>query len=144
MIWFKVIALVKLKWQVHNPIHATDLFRYPLKKSENQGRGAMSSFVVRYFIYTKLTGLNSAMKLSFACRQPVIFAKSIGWFFAKNNECCQLPTSFPVYLFTIKRRRKKKPWNPWNMRLKFVQIEGIFFRIKYGIRGRQYWKHYYR
>ena len=61
------------------------------------------------------------------------------WFFRFNNikyvsliHTLVLSASF----------RKKRPRNNSNTSLKFVQIEGIFFRINYGIHGRRYWDHY--
>ena len=53
-----------------------------------------------------------------------------------NNFCILVPSAS----FGYKRKAKKRPWNTWNMWFKFFQIEGIFFRINYGIRGRWYWK----
>ena len=45
--------------------------------------------------------------------------------------------------FCYKRKAKKRPWNTSNTWLKFAQIEDIFFRINYEIRGRRYWKYQY-
>ena len=39
------------------------------------------------------------------------------------------------------RKAKKRPWNTSNAWLESAQIEGIFFRINYGIRTRRYWEH---
>ena len=40
--------------------------------------------------------------------------------------------------FRCKKKVKNRPWNTSSMRLKFAQIEGIFFRINDGIRGWRY------
>ena len=50
------------------------------------------------------------------------------------------PTSSPAHLFA-KRKAKKRPCNTSNRWSKFAQIESIFLRINYGIRGRRYWEH---
>ena len=52
-------------------------------------------------------------------------------------------TLFPAHLFAMTGRRKRGPgpWNTSNTWLKFSQIEGIFLKTNYGIRGRRYWKH---
>ena len=41
----------------------------------------------------------------------------------------------PRTSFRYNRKAKKRPWNTSNTRFEFAQIEGIFFRINYGIRG---------
>ena len=46
----------------------------------------------------------------------------------------------PSTSFRYKRKAKSRPWNTLNTLLKFDQIEGIFFRINYGMHGRRYWK----
>ena len=38
----------------------------------------------------------------------------------------------------IVRKAKKRPWNTLSTSLAFAQVEGIFFRINYGTRGRRY------
>ena len=46
----------------------------------------------------------------------------------------------PSTSFRYERKAKERPWNTSNTWLKYVQIEGIFFRINSGIRGRWHWK----
>ena len=46
----------------------------------------------------------------------------------------------PSASFRYKRRAKKRLWNTLDTWSKFAQIEGIFSRINYEIRGRHYWK----
>ena len=46
----------------------------------------------------------------------------------------------PSASFRYKRKAKKRPWNTLITWSKFAQMEGIFFRINYEIRGRYYWK----
>ena len=41
----------------------------------------------------------------------------------------------------FRRKAQKRPWNTSNKRSKLAQIEGIFLKINYRIRGRRYWKH---
>ena len=47
----------------------------------------------------------------------------------------------PSLSFRYKRSAKKRHWNTSNTWLEFAQIESIFFRINYGIRGWWYWKY---
>ena len=47
----------------------------------------------------------------------------------------------PSASFCYNRKAEKKPWNTSNRWIKFGQIEEIFFRINYGIRGQRYWKY---
>ena len=47
----------------------------------------------------------------------------------------------PSVSFRYKRKAKKRLWNTSNTRSKFAQIEGMFLRISYGIRGWRYWKY---
>ena len=44
----------------------------------------------------------------------------------------------PSASFSYNRKMKKRLRNTSNTGLKFVQIEGKFFRINYGIRGQRY------
>ena len=46
----------------------------------------------------------------------------------------------PSASFRYKRKAKKRPWNTLITWSKFSQMEVIFFRINYEIRGRHYWK----
>ena len=43
--------------------------------------------------------------------------------------------------FCYKREANKRTWNTSSTWSKFAQIQGIFLRRNYGIRGRRYWKH---
>ena len=47
----------------------------------------------------------------------------------------------PSAPFHYKKKAEKRAWNTSNTWLKFAQIEGIFFRINFGIRGRRCWKY---
>ena len=73
---------------------------------------------------------------------------SIGSYHLSSDLVISTPSDVqPVYnldpsaFFRYKRKAKKSLWNTSDMWLKFAQIEDIFFRINYGIRGRQYWKY---
>ena len=46
----------------------------------------------------------------------------------------------PSASFHYKGKAKNRPWNTLNMWSEFAEIEGIFFRINYEIRGRHCWK----
>ena len=101
-----------------------------------------------------LTNLLSLL-LIFLLHASFNFFISVGWLFRSSsvmvlsnffkNLMQTKREKFKLYLlgnlFAIKKRRKKRPWNTSNMWLKFAQIEGIFFRINYRIRGPFHWKH---
>ena len=56
-------------------------------------------------------------------------------------DCYILEQTWPSASFRYKRKAKKRAWNTSNRWLKFIQTEGIFFRINYKIRGWWYWKY---
>ena len=53
------------------------------------------------------------------------------------KKTCFKPTSLPAHLFAI-RESEKEVLEHFKHMVKFAQIEGIIFRINYGIRGRRY------
>ena len=60
-----------------------------------------------------------------------------GWAFSPDHPC-SYTNLVPSASFRYKSKAKKRPWNSSNTWSKFAQIEGIFLRINYEIRGRQY------
>ena len=104
---------------------------------------------VRYFsgFFYQMTNLWNLWKMLFNSSRKILFVPEIIFQIFRFLYFC-LSLFFPCRpnlvsntSFRYKREAKKRPWKSSNMWLKFAQIEGIFFKINYGICGQRCWKH---
>ena len=58
------ISWIETRWNLFNPFHATDLFWYPLKTSENQGVSKEISGKQNLYFYLVICGLEEKLKLA--------------------------------------------------------------------------------